>query len=139
MRIFNTILQQEAHVNLCGSSVKLCLVHLPRLFGAATKCWTSDKPSVCTAATTAMKALCNECIKPNAAEVFNADSEEEKTAVVKVFHAIEDGLNYQYNTVWPQVFHLLSAFVDAAGKECQAAVGKCLTSLAELRASMNFR
>lgn len=64
---------------------------------------------------------------------------EEKAAVVKVFHVIEEGLNYQYNTVWPQVFHLLTAFVDAAGKECQAAVGKCLTSLADLRASMNFR
>lgn len=70
--------QQEAHVNLGLNSVKLCLVHLPRLFGAAIKCWTSDKPSVCTAATTAMKALCNECVKPHVAEVFGADAEASK-------------------------------------------------------------
>ena len=60
------------------------------------------------------------------------------SAVNKVFSVIEEGLNYQYNTVWPQVFHLMTAFVDAAGKECQTAVGKCLTSLADLRGSVNF-
>jgi len=132
---------QEAHVNLAEQSVKLCLIHLPRFFTTGVKCWTSDKPAVCTAATTAMKAICNECIKPHVATVFAADAAEsadEKNAVRKVFAIIEEGLNYQYNSVWPQVFHLLSTFVDAAGKECQAAVGKCLTSLADLRGSINF-
>ena len=153
--------QQEAHVNLGLQNHKLCLLHLPKFFTTTIKCWTSDKPTVCTAATTAMKALCNECIKPNVTDVFDSDAaSDEKNAVKKVFHVIEEGLNYQYNSVWPQVFiesmfacfvmivifcipilqvfHLMSAFIDVAGKECQSVIGKCLTSLADLRASMNF-
>jgi len=132
--------QQEAHVNLCTNNVKLCIINLPKLFTAAIRCWTSDKPTVSTAATTAMKALCNECIKPNVGELFSPSDEnnEVMSAVNQGFSVIEEGLNYQYNTVWPQVFHLMTAFVDAAGKECQTAVGKCLTSLADLRGSVNF-
>ena len=84
----------------------LCWAHLPRFFSTAVGGWTSDRPPVATASTTAMKAVANECIRSNA-EAFSKDPE--KVAIFKtVFGHIEGGLKYQCHAAWSQVKYFLS-------------------------------
>jgi hypothetical protein len=97
--------QQEALINLASLDANLCLAHLPQFFSEAKKAWTTDHQQVAVAATTAMKAVCNECVKPNIAEFATDESSEEK--LKKTFSNVLDGLGYQYHNAWAQVKKLL--------------------------------
>lgn len=128
--------QQEAHINLGLQSPTMCLAHLPKMFATATRCWASDRPAVVIAATTALKAVFNEAVKPN---IEQFDGNKECAAQIKaIFATIEDGLKYQYREAWAQVLHLLATFFDVTGSRYHALTGTCLASLAKLRGSVNF-
>ena len=130
--------QQEALINLSHHDHQLCMKHLPKFVMSATRCWTSDKSSVVTAATTAVKAICLECIKPYIQMLAN--NEEMFGELKKVFNNLEEGLKYQYHTAWAQVLHILATFIDITGNtKCNTFMGNCLRQLCDLRASINFR
>ena len=79
----------------------LCWAHLPRFFSTAVRGWTSDRPAVATASTTAMKAVANECIRSHV-ETFSKDTEKSSTFKT-IFGHVEGGLKYQCHTAWAQV------------------------------------
>ena len=130
--------QQEALINLSHHDPHLCMKHLPKFVASATRCWTSDRSSVATAATTAVKAICLECIKPHI-DILAGESEL-FTELKKIFNHLEEGLQYQYHSAWAQVLHLLATFIDITGHtKCNTFMGNCLRSFSDLRASVNFR
>ena len=93
--------QQEGLINLAAADMNLCLAHLPTFFSEAKQGWASDHGQVAVAATTALKAVCNECIKPHI-EAYVADkSGEEKLR--KAFANVLEGLGYQFHAAWAQV------------------------------------
>ena len=128
--------QQEAMINLSQLSPDLCLAHMPRFFDEVKKCWGSDRKEVTVAATTALKAVCNECVKPNIDHFVTSESLVEK--LNKVFAHVQDGFSYQYHKAWAQVLHLMAVIFDVAGSHCQEELGKLLPSLAERRNAENF-
>ena len=94
--------QQEAHINLAEQDPQLCFDNLPKLFSTVTKCWASDRVEVAGAATTALKAIFYEAVRPNL-DFFVGNSSV--TGQIKViFSHIEEGLKYQYHGAWAQVF-----------------------------------
>ena len=93
--------QQEALINLATADTKLCLAHLPTFFHEAKHGWASDHPQVAVATTTALKAVCNECIKPHMDEYAADKSSEEKLR--KAFANVLEGLGYQFHAAWAQV------------------------------------
>ncbi len=92
--------QQEAIINLCAADADLCLAHLPQFFSEAKKGWTTDHSQVAVATTTALKAICNECIKPN---IENFADRQNQEKLKKAFSHVLDGLGYQYHNAWAQV------------------------------------
>ncbi len=151
--------QQEAHINLGQQDPRLCLDNLPKLFAKVSQCWVSDRAEVTVAATTALKAVINEAIKPNL-DIFEGNNAF--TSQMKcIFSHIEEGLKYQYHSSWAQVceilcstvkcknillifcslfqvLNLLTVFFDVCGKSYHALTGNCLKTLSELRSSSNF-
>ena len=93
--------QQEGLINLAAADASLCLAHLPTFFGEAKHGWASDHGQVAVAATTALKAVCNECIRPHIAECAADNGSEEKLR--KAFANVLEGLGYQYHAAWAQV------------------------------------
>ena len=130
--------QQEALINLSHNDYVLCMKHLPKFVSSVTRCWSSDRSAVATAATTAIKAICLECIKPHVEKLI--DDAEMFSELKKVFSHLEEGLKYQYHTAWAQVLHLLATFIDITGNtRCNTFMGNCLRTFSDLRASVNFR
>ena len=130
--------QQEALINLSQHDHQLCIKHLPKFVLSATRCWTSDKSSVITAATTAIKAICLECIKPYIQ--IQIEDSEMLVELKKVFNHLEEGLKYQYHSAWAQVLHILATYIDVTGHtKCNTFMGNCLRQFCDLRASINFR
>ena len=93
--------QQEALINLAATDRELCLAHLPRFFSEAKHGWASDHGQVTVATTTALKAVCNECIKPHVHDFATHEDSEEKLR--RVFSNVLDGLGYQFHAAWAQV------------------------------------
>ena len=130
--------QQEALINLSHNDINLCMKHLPKFVSSAARCWTSDKSTVVTAATTAIKAVCMECIKPHVEDLV--EETDMFSELKKIFSSLEEGLKYQYHSAWAQVLHLLAAFIDVTGHtKCNEFMGNCLRTFSDLRASQNFR
>lgn len=92
--------QQEAHINLAEHDAILCLENLPKLFNNVTRCWASDRGEVSVAATTALKAILNEAVKPNIAKL---GSDPAIASIKSIFGSIENGLKYQFHGSWAQV------------------------------------
>ena len=86
---------------MAAADPSLCLAHLPTFFGEAKHGWSSDHAQVAVAATTALKAVCNECVKPNMEEYAADKGGEEKLR--KAFSNVLEGLGYQYHAAWAQV------------------------------------
>ena len=93
--------QQEGLINLAAADMNLCLAHLPTFFNEAKHGWASDHGQVAVAATTALKAVCNECIKPHIDEYAADKDGEEKLR--KAFANVLEGLGYQFHAAWAQV------------------------------------
>ncbi|XP_059092600.1 RRP12-like protein [Tigriopus californicus] len=127
---------QEGLLNLNQLDPNLCWAHLPKFYTEAKKGWEADLKHVNVAATTAMKAIAIECIKPQAAVMATQANMTE--VFVKIFAQIKDGFSYQYHASYSQVLHLLSIVFDVAGEEFPAITGAILPELAERRNSENF-
>lgn len=127
---------QEGLLNLNQLDPDLCWAHLPKFFSEAKKGWEADLKQVNVAATTAMKAIAIECIKPRAAAM--AAKPDMTEVFTKIFAQIKDGFSYQYHASYSQVLHLLSIIFEVAGQEFPAITGAILPELAERRNSDNF-
>ncbi|XP_077992398.1 RRP12-like protein [Glandiceps talaboti] len=131
----------KAHCNLQRLDERLCVSHLPRLFGTAMKCLASEKREITQAASDALKELLHECVEPAAdrlrMEVQNAPAGA-LTSAHKMFKTIENGLAYKYHASWGLVLQILGVFFEVLGKQCHAMMRKCLQSMADLRSTHQF-
>eukprot|EP00095_Tigriopus_kingsejongensis_P002902 maker-scaffold336_size202805-snap-gene-0.23 protein:Tk02902 transcript:maker-scaffold336_size202805-snap-gene-0.23-mRNA-1 annotation:"rrp12-like protein" len=127
---------QESLLNLNHLAPELCEAHLPRFFSEAKKGWEAETKSVNMAATTAMKAVATECIKPRAQAM--AASPESAQVFGKIFTQVKEGFGYQYHASHSQVLNMLSVLFDVAGKEFSPLMASILPDLVERRSSGSF-
>lgn len=88
---------QEAHVNLANLDIDLCVENLSKFFNKASRYWVNSG-DVAVAATTAMKAVMNEAVRPHLDSIS-----KESNYIKEMFRCIENGLKYEFHQSWAQV------------------------------------
>lgn len=132
---------EQAHISLAKQDIQLCLGHLPRLLHIAVKCLSSHHKAIRLSAKDSINLLLRTCIGVESESLQKLARDRKSVAqqqLQKVVEALEMGLSYQYHQNWDLVFQVFTTAVEVIGKILPAVLRKCLSSMVDLRESVNF-
>lgn len=144
--------QMIAWLAVVESSVKslnrlnkqLCLTHLPVVFQSFMQVLSSSHQTpIHVVITNCLCSMLEQCVETNiqmlAEDIGQSLQSNKKPILTRVFSHVENGLGFQFHSVWIYVMKILAcAFTSFKHAQTFSIVEKCLSSLANLRESEQF-
>jgi ribosomal RNA-processing protein 12 len=123
-----------------------CITHLPHFFQIYMQILSlTHHKNIHVILTNCLNDVLEQCVQTNInlliddLKVHNANGEQKKSLLNKIFSQLENGLSYQFHESWLFVMKILTcAFTSFKHRDTFPVVEKCLASLANLRESDQF-
>lgn len=135
-------IMKAAIISLNRLDRQLCLAHLPNISQVFMSILSnSHYKNVHVMTTNNLCHVLEQCVQTNMDILIENMKENpaDKSVLGKMFTFIENGLSYQYHSVWVFVMKILAcAFTCFKSAETFPIVSSCLSSLANLRESKQF-